>query len=1087
MPRQRILTIPQSLRVAKVWYQLLEVREGRVFWEFWSRDEAEFVQLCAEANIHDLMDFPAPYVRSLASLKVFLKCITTYLSRGYFEGDLDTWIANPVVPVAPADGAAPQPPGGGLQAERDALILGTPDCEGSTVTAMTTRAREVLEVIDYQREKMRLGENVVECYNKYLPLNNDVDGLRNKVIRTEITKASALTKINKVLEELDLLFVTLKTFYDKEPGEAAYEGCLFAIGEVFLDQVDQPALDALIIEATNRDRTLIMRASGNVHAIRDIPPLSDRYEALLDEYQEINGLRTDREDQGKDVERRLKQFLSELNSLKEEINSAEEEELVVLVLKDYLDQISELKKKIGAIRALTNEELVTPDITQEEEDRDRVTFVATYTVYEWLTKTRRRLLLLKEEQEKENRKKENQEKILLQETLKIASKTTIRDLDSRRVFLPWHEDYQKTKSSFKRTNLPDWKDSVLRVAKKSLKRQVDIEACMFLNSLSEFEAYISTEYIVGVNMLNDLFSKLFSMSKAENIPESIARITEAMNVVRTVKARSLWVKFNETHLDKTIKICLLRRDANEFENEWAKKRSKAMFASEAASLVEDDDEESGIDMDKTINEEITKGTLDEKKTFLVEFMRTKLLELGSKQAAVRNMEGENQTEKKEKRTIRFKRGDKVFRVTETNADDESSSEDDTDLAESLEAVLALKDESPSMSARKRTKLPQKKCPLKCDRKFHSNGSAYFCSTFRAKDLEEKKELVKKLPLCILCLVKGTKTHDCPVGKCAKCAGHHNVLLCSKREDENILKISEQHDESSSDSEDEDQEDYTNNKETVAIVKGRDTKDGKAGDAQKGTKRGLKGKESEKDVDKRTHEDKMTKLKGVLKEVARGHETGKKVSFNEGQANAQPEKTFFIRDMSIHEEDSNDEGSLENGSEMESEKEPSSSESDLDSFDKDSEEDLSNSEVAESAEDSEDDTVSDNSKVNESDIFYSNEETETEDEANTDGSRSEKCLLVSSAANIRRRELQGQGGYFKTENKENEEKKTCQKEKGGQGRNGKSGEYEKKDQRRSRKGHQRIKEKESQEGSSQHRKMGDIRSVEGDCSRGRRGK
>merc|ERR1712082_510334 len=112
---------------------------------------------------------------------------------------------------------------------------------------------------------------------------------------------------------------------------------------------------------------------------------------------------------------------------------------------------------------------------------------------------------------------------------------------------------------------------------KSLKIQADIEACMFLNDLKEFEQYISTEYIVGVNMLNDLFSKLFTMNKATDMGESIAMSTEALNIIRTVKNRNLWDKFNDTHLDKVIKLCLLRRDANEFENEWAKRRSKTMF------------------------------------------------------------------------------------------------------------------------------------------------------------------------------------------------------------------------------------------------------------------------------------------------------------------------------------------------------------------------------------------------------------------------------------------------------------------------------------------------------------------------------
>ena len=230
-------------------------------------------------------------------------------------------------------------------------------------------------------------------------------------------------------------------------------------------------------------------------------------------------------------------------------------------------------------------------------------------------------------------------------------------------------------------------------------------------------------------MLNDLFSKLFAMNKANDMSESITMSTEALNIIRTVQARNLWEKFNDTHLDKIIRLCLLKRDASEFENEWAKKRSKAMFATEATELDEDEDG-TGIDMDKTINEEITKGTLDEKKTFLVEFLRTKLLELGSKQASARNLGSEAIADKKTRKTVRFRRGDKVFNVVEVNGEDDSLDSDD-DLAESLETILALKgdDVRQQGSNKRKSKLPQKKCPLKCDRKTHTNGSAFFCAVW----------------------------------------------------------------------------------------------------------------------------------------------------------------------------------------------------------------------------------------------------------------------------------------------------------------------------------------------------------------------
>merc|ERR1712215_270785 len=426
--------------------------------------------------IHELMEYPAPYARNSSNLKTFLKCVVSYLSRGHFEGELDEWLNNPIVPAPAPDGGVALPPGGGLGAERDALIASKPSCEGSSVTVMIMKAKEVLMTLDYMETKMYLGEKVVEQFNVFNPLNETCDGLRNAVIRGNTTKAEALEELSKTLVALDTLFTRLKDFYSREPTEGAYDGCLFAIGDAFNDSVHQFDLEQLMLEATNRDQGLMMRVSNNIHTLRDIHTLNERYNFILNEYQEINTLRTDIEDQDQEINRKLKSFMLELNALKEEINTTPNEEMVVLVIKDFLDQISDLKKKIGGIRSIRVRDIVVPPVTQTEEDRDGVDIEVTYTVDDWMVKTRRKLLLQKEVQEKDNRRQENQDKLVLQETLRAVSKTKIRSLDSRRVFLPWYEDYQKLKNTFKKTNMVDWKENFLKVAKESLKIQTDIEA-----------------------------------------------------------------------------------------------------------------------------------------------------------------------------------------------------------------------------------------------------------------------------------------------------------------------------------------------------------------------------------------------------------------------------------------------------------------------------------------------------------------------------------------------------------------------------------------------------------------------------------
>ena len=55
------------------------------------------------------------------------------------------------------------------------------------------------------------------------------------------------------------------------------------------------------------------------------------------------------------------------------------------------------------------------------------------------------------------------------------------------------------------------------------------------------------------------------------------------------------------------------------------------------------------------------------------------------------------------------------------------------------------------------------------------------------------------------------------------------------------------------------------------------------------------------------------------------------------------------------------------------------------------------------------TTDTSDKEEESEVPYSSED--------TDGSVNERCLLISSAANIRRREMQGQGYFYKEDRKE----------------------------------------------------------------------
>ena len=282
---------------------------------------------------------------------------------------------------------------------------------------------------------------------------------------------------------------------------------------------------------------------------------------------------------------------------------------------------------------------------------------------------------------------------------------------------------------------------------------------------------------------------------------------------------------------------------------------------------------------KNIDEEVNTGSLEEKKDFLMNFLKRKLIELGSKQATARTLGEDKSPERKPKKSVRFKRGDRVFRLMELDDKDSSSDSDhveDFDLIFTMNEDVRKKETGKSKRYVKKNKFPQKKCPIRCERKEHSNGSLYFCNTYRKKELEEKRAIMKKLHLCITCLSKPEKDHQCPVGRCSRCNGQHNILLCNKTDEENVMPAQEQDDSSGDDSEKDEYDDYASNRDNVNVAK-RKTEDKKE---KKSSKEGKKDKgENDECVNPsaETEEknEKVCKLKRLLKSLSLEYEEGKK--------------------------------------------------------------------------------------------------------------------------------------------------------------------------------------------------------------------
>ena len=83
-----------------------------------------------------------------------------------------------------------------------------------------------------------------------------------------------------------------------------------------------------------------------------------------------------------------------------------------------------------------------------------------------------------------------------------------------------------------------------------------------------------------------------------------------------------------------------------------------------------------------------------------------------------------------------------------------------------------------------------------------------------------RAIIKKLHLCLTCLSAPGKDHKCPVGKCRRCGGAHNIIICTKEEEEKGLIGREQDETSEEDSEDEAYDDFKNNRDNVNLAKAK---------------------------------------------------------------------------------------------------------------------------------------------------------------------------------------------------------------------------------------------------------------------------
>ena len=230
MPRNWRLDIGKSVRLCKVWCELLALSEGDLQWRFYTVNQRDLTELGTRYALQELCQIAPPFTRSRYNLETIVKSIDTYLSRGGIEERLAAWLRAPALPLNPA--------GAGLSDVAD-LLLEESHGDG-IIPALLERNRQIKSLLGYQDEKQTLGERIVTAHEAFNLALNDALTAHDRVIREEVSKAAALQKVRNAMDSLEQLFDAARSFYGAEPSVDASAAVCFMFGtHAFQDIVDE--------------------------------------------------------------------------------------------------------------------------------------------------------------------------------------------------------------------------------------------------------------------------------------------------------------------------------------------------------------------------------------------------------------------------------------------------------------------------------------------------------------------------------------------------------------------------------------------------------------------------------------------------------------------------------------------------------------------------------------------------------------------------------------------------------------------------------------------------------------------------------
>ena len=128
-----------------------------------------------------------------------------------------------------------------------------------------------------------------------------------------------------------------------------------------------------------------------VGELQDEQLFADLMENLLDENVHVSELNIIKEEKSKERSIKAKALARDVINVKEELHEFDDNSWSISIIKDYIDQLQDLKKRLNQIQAMEEVEMSFPDLMDTIVDEDEGTVTSSFTLQEWILYKKRNL------------------------------------------------------------------------------------------------------------------------------------------------------------------------------------------------------------------------------------------------------------------------------------------------------------------------------------------------------------------------------------------------------------------------------------------------------------------------------------------------------------------------------------------------------------------------------------------------------------------------------------------------------------------------------------------------------------------------